>query len=108
MYGPKSIQFKDLLLTILASEEKEGELQYTFSDGRNVDWQGQGLQLRFEIQQIEEYTGYVTKGFKTLGKATRLIFFLPRLKGGIGHLVPTGQSSESGSAESGRKVSPSR
>jgi hypothetical protein len=46
--------------------------------------------------------------FKTPKPFTRLNFFHPSLKGGMGHLIPTARSSGAESGEVGRKVSPSK
>lgn len=105
MYGPKSIEFIDQNLTILGVDGKEGDLFYTFKDGRRVDWQGQGLRMTFKVDQDGRY---LLKGFKTLDTFTRLNFFHPRLKGGIGHLIPLGQSREATAADPGRKVTPAK
>ena len=100
MYGPHSIEFRDAKLTILGGDAKDGELEYSFVDGRRVDWQGKEFRMTFKLGEDGEY---VLRGF-VAPKPTRFNFFSPRLKGGIGHLIPLGKSTETGQKGPGRKV----
>ncbi len=104
MFAPKSIEFRDLDLKLQGTEELDAELFYTFQTGRKVDWKGEEFTAQFAIGPEGNY---VLRGFSAGVRNTHFRFFDPRLKGGMGHLVPSSQAEEETSAGPGRRVSPS-
>ncbi|GEM_PF-2953054 len=101
MVGPKSIEYRDLKLDIFGLEGKDGELDYTFGNQR-IDWQGQEFHATFRLDENGEP---VLKGSR-VPKPKRLNFYMPEMKGGVGHLVPAGSPPKSDSAGPSKKVSP--
>ncbi|MFH1739535.1 MAG: hypothetical protein ABIH23_11055 [bacterium] len=104
MYGPEIVEFKDLKLTVRGKESKDGDLLYAFGMGR-IDWKGQEFVATFELDKDDNY---VLKTAQAHKKNARLNIFNPSMKGGVGHLIPTGQPSSKEASSPERKVSPSK
>ncbi|MFH1741183.1 MAG: hypothetical protein ABIH23_19445, partial [bacterium] len=77
---------------------------YTFDKGR-IDWKGQEFLATFKLDKNGDY---VLKSWRTPKRNTHLNFFSAGLKGGVGHLIPKGQTSEKEASSPERKVSPSK